>query len=199
MTGPLVVKLGGSLLDWPGFPGALSAALHSLGPTPVVLVVGGGKVADVVRTLDSALGIGELRSHGLALRALDLTAEVVAAVVPGLTVVESADQLAGVWSAGRTPVLAPRRFMEEVDRPSADPLPATWAVTTDSIAARLAGRLGAAGLLLLKSTAPGADQTLQDAADSGLVDPYFPAAARPIPWVRVRNLRETPIRVCSLV
>jgi aspartokinase-like uncharacterized kinase len=49
-------------------------------------------------------------------------------------------------AAEALPVLAPARW---VDRE--DPLPATWEVTSDSVAAWVAGRIGARRLLLLKS------------------------------------------------
>jgi hypothetical protein len=51
---------------------------------------------------------------------------------------------------GRPAVLAPFRWMR-----SADVLPHTWEVTSDSIAAFAAGALDAARLILLKPTAVG--------------------------------------------
>ena len=109
--------------------------------------------------------------------------------MPGLEVVERPDELASVWDAGRIPILAPRRFLEEdADRP--DPLPHTWEATTDSIAARVADRLGAAELALLKSAPlpPGTDRA--SAARLGLVDPLFPVVARGLRCVTYRNLRD---------
>jgi len=187
-----VIKVGGSLLGWPGFPAALRGHLDGPGGGRSVLVVGGGGAADFVRALDSAHGIGENRSHGLALRALDLTAHAAAAAVPGLRVVDRASRLRGVWGQGLVPVFAPRRFLERVDRRSADPLPATWAVTTDSIAARLAVRLRAGELRLLKSAGLGGLATRAEAARAGFVDPAFPEAAGPVPRVTVVNLRADP-------
>ena len=70
------------------------------------------------------------------------------------------------------------------------PLPHDWSVTSDSIAARLATAVGAAELVLLKSTriAPGTSQAA--AAATGLVDEYFPRAACTVPRVRWVNLRD---------
>jgi aspartokinase-like uncharacterized kinase len=196
---PVVIKVGGSLLDRPGFPARLAAFLGSSSEEPALLVVGGGPVADALRTLDSALGIGEKRSHALALRALDLTAGVVTAVVPGLVVIERPEGMAEARAAGLTPVLAPRWFMENVDRHAPDPLPETWETTTDSIAARVARHVGADGLVLLKSTAPGADLTREAAARAGLVDPAFPAASRGLGLVRLVDLRADPCRSVMLI
>jgi aspartokinase-like uncharacterized kinase len=198
MNRPVVVKVGGSLLDWPEFPARLSAYLGAaLGRA--VLVVGGGKTVEVLRALDSLHAIGENRAHALALRALDVTAGVVAAVVPALRVVERPEEVAGVWEEGRTPVLAPRWFMEHVDKRSTDPLPERWATTSDSIAARVARHLGADGLVLLKSTAPDGDVTSEEAARLALIDPVFPRAARGLGWVRLVNLRADPPRAVSVI
>ena len=129
-------------------------------------------------------------AHHLALRSLDLTAHVLAALVPGLVVVDELAALARVWNEGSTPVLAPRRFLEESDPASPDPLPPSWDVTSDAIAARVAVHLGAAELLLLKSTPLPTGTDRRAAARLGLVDPCFPDAARRLIRVVYLNLRD---------
>ena len=69
---------------------------------------------------------------------------------------------ARAWRA--CPVLAPYRWLR-----AADPLPHSWEVTSDSIAAWLAGELGARRVVLVK--APGATGELADA--------YFERTLRP--------------------
>jgi aspartokinase-like uncharacterized kinase len=197
MTGPVVIKVGGSLLDWPEFPARLRAYLGPPRPGPV-LVVGGGKTVDVLRALDSAHGIGENQAHALALRALDLTAAIVAALAPRLFVVERPEDVARAWEQGRTPVLAPRWFMEHIDRTGPDPLPETWATTSDSIAARVARHLAAESLVLLKSTAPDGDLDRESAARLGLVDPVFPRASRGLGRVHLIDLRADPFCTVEL-
>jgi aspartokinase-like uncharacterized kinase len=192
LDGVVVIKVGGSLLDWPDFSGRLRAYLDDLRNERILLVIGGGGAAEFVRQLDSLHGIGENRSHELALRALDLTAHVVATLVPGLDVVERLDALAGVWIRGRTPVLAPRSFLENDDRVSHDPLPANWETTTDSIAARAASVLEASELRLLKSVGLNGSSSRLDAAAAGLVDSQFPLASAPIARVTFVNLRSNP-------
>ncbi len=70
-----------------------------------------------------------------------------------------------------------------------DPLPASWDVTSDTIAARVALDLKACELILIKSAPlpPGTDR--RAAARLGLVDPVFPAFSRGLPRVTYRNLR----------
>ncbi len=190
MIGPLVVKVGGSLLDWPPLGLRLGSYLRGRQDERLVVIVGGGRAADLVRDLDAAHGLGDARAHHLALRALDLTAHALTALVSGLRVVERTEALTDVWQSGRIPVLAPRLLLDDDDREAPDPLDRSWDVTTDSIAARVAVRLGAAELALLKSASlpPGSDR--QEAAQRGLVDPAFPEVAKPLERVTYLNLRD---------
>ena len=190
MSGPdAVVKVGGSLLGWPGLPGRLAAYLESRAADRLVLVVGGGPFADAVRELDARHGLGEERSHALALRALDLTAQALGALMPDLRVIEDPVELHLAWHLGLVPVLAPREFLEADDR-GADPLPHSWATTTDSIAARLADRLGARELVLLKSASLPDGADLGEATRLGLVDPEFARASARLGLVLYRDLRD---------
>lgn len=183
MSGPVVIKVGGSLLDWPPLPRTIREEVEGP-PARRVFVIGGGGLADAIRVLDRVHSIGEERSHLLALRALDVSARVVEGLVPGLVVVEDLADLAGVWSSGRTPILAPRRFIE------ADPaLPRSWSATTDSISARVAEVLDASELVLWKSTPLPPGCTAKDAAGLGIVDPVFPSASRALRLVTYRNVR----------
>lgn len=187
-TAPTVVKVGGSLLDWPELPERLADDL-SRRPGPLILVVGGGRAADYVRHLDRAHGLGEERSHRLALRALDLTACIVAELL-GLDVAEEVAELTDRAATAGPILLAPRRFLDDEDRTSSAPLPHDWRVTTDSIAARLAERLRASQLVLLKSVGLPRGVHRAEAARLGLVDPAFPAVAAQVARVRFRNLRD---------
>jgi aspartokinase-like uncharacterized kinase len=184
-----VIKVGGSLFDWPELPARLSALLDGLRVKHqrAVLLAGGGRATDFVRAVDQTFALGDLPAHRLALRSLDLTAHVLATLLPDLEVIDERAGLEVVWGRKRTPVFAPRRFLEECD---SDPLPCTWELTSDSIAARLAVHVGAAELVLLKSTAvpPGTDR--RAAAALGLVDPLFPTASRSLERVLYANLRD---------
>ena len=87
------------------------------------------------------------------------------------------------------PILAPRRLLAAIDRAGLDPLPATWDVTSDSIAAWIALYLKADSLILLKSATLPADSGLATAAALGRVDPMLPRIARALPSVAYLNLR----------
>jgi 5-(aminomethyl)-3-furanmethanol phosphate kinase len=110
--------------------------------------------------------------------------------MPGLVVVDAPASFEVVWNDLRVPLLAPRLFLDTIDRCADDPLPPTWHVTTNSIAARVAVHLGARELALLKSTPLPPRTTRAFASRRGLVDPAFPAVARPLASVTYLNLRD---------
>jgi aspartokinase-like uncharacterized kinase len=186
----VVFKVGGSLLDWPELPARLAEVLAAYRQDRVALVVGGGTAADVVRSFDRIHGLGELRAHDLAMRSLDLTAHLLATLVDGLVVVERSGELRSAWDGGRVPVLLPRTILAEVETRASRPLPHSWELTSDSIAAVIAVHLGAAELVLLKSAPLPPDVDPREAGRLGLVDPCFAEAVRPLRRVSYRCLRE---------
>jgi aspartokinase-like uncharacterized kinase len=188
-----VVKVGGSLYDWPDLATRLRGWLiaeWSAGEG-VLLVPGGGPTADVVRDLDRQHGLGEEASHWLALRALSLNAHFLASLLPSACVIGDVLECCCVWNEGRTPILDVYEFARaDEDRPGC--LPHSWAVTSDALAARVAIVAGARQLVLLKSTSipDGVDWT--EAGRLGLVDELFAEVLRRAPadlHVRVVNLR----------
>ncbi len=196
-TARAVVKVGGSLLGWPELPGRLTTWLETRRANDpmeeIVLVAGGGAAADWIRSLDRVYGLGEDVAHELALHALDLTAVILARLLPGSMAVDRLDMLAAARESGTTPIVAPRNVLNEIERHGTDRLPATWDVTSDTIAARIAEHLQARTLVLIKSMSAPVGTTRQAAAQMGLVDPMLPRAARSIPHVEVVNLRLEPL------
>jgi aspartokinase-like uncharacterized kinase len=163
-----VVKVGGGLLRAGDslHPGALDATTAALADAArrwrLVVVPGGGPFADAVRAADAALSLDAGTAHWIAVLAMDQMAHLLAARIAGAVLVHDASTVRAALDAGRLPVLAPHRWLR-----AADPLPHSWAVTSDSIAAWLAGALGARRLVLVKPVA---------GELAGLVDEYFPRA-----------------------
>jgi aspartokinase-like uncharacterized kinase len=189
-----VVKVGGSLLLWRGLEPHLMRVLaeeSASGRTPV-LIAGGGPFADALRLLDQTHGLGEELSHALAMRTLDFTAEALRGILKNLPALLAAGigELDHAWRTSRTPILAPGRMIELDDRDSNSPLEHSWRVTSDTIAARIAERLGAGRLVLCKSAPLENCSTIADARDRGLVDPAFPGRERTALRVIYRNLRD---------
>jgi aspartokinase-like uncharacterized kinase len=202
-SGISVVKVGGSLFEWPELPARLTRFLGArtaeTGQERTVLIAGGGPAADLVRLFDRVHGLGDERAHRLALDALNLTAKLLANVLnEEYVVVDSLTAVPAIWRDGCVPVLAPCRFMTEIDRKGPDPLPESWDVTSDAISARVAAHLRADCLVLIKSAPlpPGASR--RDAAALGLVDPIFPIVAQTLSRVEYVNLRDKSLQLRTL-
>jgi aspartokinase-like uncharacterized kinase len=161
-----VVKLGGGVLAHTGhFEAALTAIAAAARKSRLLVVPGGGPFADAVREVDRRLRLGNDAAHWMAVLAMDQYAHLVAARLAGSVMVSEPREIAAALGAcpkGQVPVLAPYRWLRETD-----PLPHTWMVTSDSIAAWVAGRVGARRLVLVKP--PGA-------AGDELVDAHFSRA-----------------------
>ena len=141
-----VVKVGGGLL---GRAGALDLVVEALTAfrtgRRVVVLPGGGPFADAVRQMFKRIKIGEDAAHWMAILGMDQYAHALAARIPGAALVDDPLGIAEALQTGRLPVIAPYRWLR-----AADPLPHTWEVTSDTIAAWLAGALGARRVVLIK-------------------------------------------------
>src|SRR5216683_5915712 len=161
-----VVKLGGGLLAHvEHFDAALAAIDAAARERRLLVVPGGGPFADAVRDVDRRLSLSDDAAHWMAVLAMDQYAHLIAGKLARAVIVSDAREIADAFGArlvGHVPVLAPYRWLREID-----PLPHSWDVTSDSIAAWVAGEVGARRLVLVKP--PGT-------SGSELVDAYFPRA-----------------------
>lgn len=195
MTRNVVVKIGGSLLAAPHLCARvrrwLAEESAARPEAHFVFVVGGGKLVDAVRELDSHVSLDEKAAHWLCIELMGVTAGLVAAMLPELPVVEDFDQLELRTRAPGATLLRPLRFLREIEPTRrGTPLPANWSVTSDSIAARLAVVLEAEELVLLKSASPpipaGDRNWLERLAACGYVDPFLPRLTGELPHRSVR-------------
>jgi aspartokinase-like uncharacterized kinase len=183
-----VVKLGGSLLDWSELIARLRAWLADQSPAVHVLIVGGGALVDKLRELDAVNAFAAETSHHLAIRAMSVTAGAVAEQLPEATLVDAIEQL-DLHDSKTLQILDAEQFLSQ-QHGTSEALPASWDVTSDSIAARVATALGAEELVLLKSCLPDGPADLESLAHSGYADAYFPRAAQSL-VVRCVNLRSS--------
>jgi aspartokinase-like uncharacterized kinase len=196
-----VVKVGGSLLGESRLP-QLVANWHARQPVATnVLLAGGGSLVDAVRQLDRAHALGEERSHWLAVRAMSVSAALLADLLPCALLVQRFDKLVelladdGSIPEGRLIVFDSWQFLREVEPGTPGTrLPHHWQATSDSIAARLAAAIAHGGrrlheLVLLKSTLPARGATLAEAMAAAVVDGCFQQQAAGLPCVRLVNLR----------
>ena len=169
MTGPVVVKLGGSLHDATELRPWLEA-LAVLPGAPRIIVPGGGPFADAVRDAQARLGFHDLAAHRMAILAMQQYGLLLQALEPRLGLAETAADLAAVSPGG---VWLPWRMIGL--EPGIEP---SWDVTSDSLALWLARRLSSPRLLLVKSAPlpPGSTDPAALAA-AGVVDRAFPRLA----------------------
>lgn len=163
----MIVKLGGSLAG----SADLSAWLAALDSCrfPLVIVPGGGAFADAVRTMQAKMGFDDAAAHHLALIAMQQYGLALAALWPRLVCAATPAAIRRALRLGQVPCWSPAGMALNA------PLPKVWDVTSDTLAAWLAGMLKAERLLLIKSVdPPAAAETAADLAAVGLVDPLFP-------------------------
>jgi dihydroneopterin aldolase len=164
----VVIKIGGScassldLRRW-------TAAVAECGGRAVV-VPGGGPFADAVRAAQPRMGFDDGAAHHMAMLGMEQFARALASLDRGLAVADSSAGLRRALRDNKVPVWLPARMaMRAAD------IPASWHVTSDSLAAWLAGKLRAARLLLLKQVElPRSPVAVSELVEKGIVDPAFP-------------------------
>jgi aspartokinase-like uncharacterized kinase len=141
-----LIKVGGSLYHQPELP-AITAVWTRLAATHrLLLLPGGGPFAGQVRAADTRLHLSDSAAHWMAILAMDQYAYLLADLTPRAALVRDLAAAATTCTAGRLAILAPSSLMLQQD-----PLPHSWQITSDSIAAWLAQNAGIHLLVLLKS------------------------------------------------
>lgn len=156
MEGPVIVKIGGSLMD---HLDPILQSLHRSG-RPVLIVPGGGRFADLVRET----GISGDAAHWMAIAAMEQMGWYIVSkgVIP----------VTFLRVPSRVEVLLPYTLLR-----NADPLPRSWDVTSDTISAWIASCLSLPLILLKSVEGIRSGGILQDRIErdfpTGDVDPCF--------------------------
>lgn len=202
-----VVKLGGSLLERGDLVRALSQWVdrqQSADPSRhLLLVVGGGGLVDGLRKLAKLHALPDPAAHWLAIGLMETNTRLLAEARPGWPLVGCWKELMEVTVAPRVSWALPEALIRSAT-PSLG-LEESWRVTSDSIAASIAVRLGA-GLTLFKSKPPQTHPSpggvtgsycaggpvspidWRGLASGGFVDPVFPEFACNITDLRTQTL-----------
>jgi 5-(aminomethyl)-3-furanmethanol phosphate kinase len=165
-NGLTVIKVGGSCatsLDLRRWTGAVAACAGR-----VVIVPGGGAFADAVRAAQRTMGFDDAAAHHMALLGMEQFGRALASFDARLSPADSIAGLRRGLRSNKVPVWLPTRMTLR-----ATDVPASWDVTSDSLSAWLAGRLGARRLVLMKQIDPPRDFA-DGLAARGVVDPVFP-------------------------
>jgi 5-(aminomethyl)-3-furanmethanol phosphate kinase len=137
-----LIKVGGSLTrEKKVFKKSMKAIEELSNENELIILAGGGEIADCVRNIDKRFGVGDEISHAMALTAMDALGYMIAGFSPKFRAVNV--KSVGTVN-GYTPVLLPTSFiLKSHMKPS-------WDNTSDSIAAYIAASIGISELILLK-------------------------------------------------
>jgi 5-(aminomethyl)-3-furanmethanol phosphate kinase len=164
---PAVVKLGGSF----AFSEQLRNWIEALAACggQVVIVPGGGPFADAVRLAQTRMGFDDRAAHQMALLAMEQYGRALASFNSALSPADSVSAIRRHLDADRVPVWMPSPMVLR-----ADDISPSWDVTSDSLAAWLAARIGADRVFLVKraKNMP-ARAALKDLIAAGIVDEAF--------------------------
>jgi 5-(aminomethyl)-3-furanmethanol phosphate kinase len=140
------VKIGGSLSRGKGLL-KLCCEISRLGRRYSLLVVpGGGDFADQVRTAYRQYNLSETAAHYMAVLAMDQYGYLLNQLIAGSSLHLSLGLACRAAKSGKAAILLPSALIRR-----ADPLPHSWEVTSDTIAAWVAHRARCRRLVLLKN------------------------------------------------
>jgi len=158
-----VVKLGGSLADGSALPACLDAVETYPGRT--LLAPGGGIFAEQVRAMQAMYRYNDRIAHRMAILAMQQMAWLFHGLKPQFALISALEDVFATAGAGI--------WLPQPDELDAAGIPASWDITSDSLAAWLAARVGAERLILVKSARFSADATLPELQAQGVIDTAF--------------------------
>lgn len=161
---PWIVKIGGSLACSEN----LKRWLHAVAAVDlrIVIVPGGGPFAEQVRNAQKVWGFDDRAAHAMALLAMEQYGRLMQALEPTLALGATVAELERALDTSRPAVWLPQAMV--LGNPGIEE---SWEVTSDSLAAWLAGTLRARGLVLVKSAElPTVDSSADELCRAGIVD-----------------------------
>ena len=162
-----VVKIGGSLEQSADLVDILKKVVIKY-PNGLVVVPGGGIFADQVRQTQQRWGFNDAAAHHMAILAMQQMGLLFNALNPQLDVSNSIIEIERLLESGRRAIWLPDIYdLNEAG------IPAGWQVTSDSLAAWLAGRLEAEELILIKSGTLFDSSEISELIGLGIVDQAF--------------------------
>lgn len=162
-----VIKLGGSLLA----ANALMECLANMESRPgfTVIVPGGGVFADQVREAQQVCHFDQQTAHRMAILAMQQMALLLRGLKPTFSLVDDW-RLLKIQAAGESAVAIWSPDYRQLDVAG---VPASWDITSDSIAAWLANKIDADQLILIKAAAVVGAQSIAELQQAGIVDGAF--------------------------
>ena len=162
----IVIKLGGSLADAHTLLDCLNRLEQNYQGSAVVIVMGGGVFADQVRMAQQHWQFNDECAHAMAVLAMQQMAWLVKGLKADFELIHSVSAIQK--SLSKIMIWSPE--LNELNQAG---IPASWDITSDSLAAWLAKTLLADELILVKSAAIDSKLSLVQLADSGIIDKAF--------------------------
>ena len=160
-----VLKVGGSLAEAPKSLTKLCQELSGLAKDHRIAVVpGGGEFADTVRKFDKTFGLSDVAAHKMAVLAMDQYGLFLSDITQNAYVSYSLEDISNSLK-GKLPIFLPSQLMLRED-----PLENSWNVTSDTIAAYIAGKLHVEKLVLVTDVDGVFCEDPKQNADTKLVD-----------------------------
>lgn len=158
-----VIKLGGSLLE----SEVLAACLDRVESVSMrtLVVPGGGAFAEQVRIEQRRLGFGDVAAHRMAILAMAQMALLFNALKPDFPLFSD---LADIARLPRVAIWSPD--WADLDRAGVE---SSWDLTSDSLAAWLAGQVDADELIVVKAAPVASDASLEQLTQQGIIDRGF--------------------------
>lgn len=160
-----VIKVGGSLARDAGLAACLEH-INAQYKTDIIVVPGGGAFADQVRLAQQTWGVDEVIAHQMAILAMQQMALLFHGLQPRwkllkkLTLLQQQQATVGIW-------------FPELALLNQAAIPASWDISSDSLAAWLAGQLGATELIVVKAAPVKRDTPLSILQQQGMLDAAF--------------------------
>ena len=164
----IVVKLGGSLCSSSKLKACLDKVENLQQHSAIVVVPGGGAIADQVRKMQQQWQFNDQAAHGMAILAMQQMAMLFNALKPQFKVVQKADAIRTQSKPHTATIWSPDVL--ELDKAG---IPPSWAVTSDSLSAWLAKTLAAQELILVKSVNIDVNFDLRKLVRDQVVDASF--------------------------
>jgi len=140
-----VLKIGGSLSRGCGLE-ILCREISRMGERyPLLIVPGGGGFADQVREAYRRFSLDETTAHHMAVLAMDQFGHMLSRLISGSVLTADLPAACRAAESGKAAILLPAALVMQTD-----PLPHSWDVTSDTIAAWIAHQAHCRRLVLLK-------------------------------------------------
>lgn len=165
-----VIKLGGSLMNDATSLIQCLTTIEQKYKDNVVIVPGGGVFADLIRTTQQQWKFCDETAHQMSILAMKQLAFLLKSIKPDFMLVESLATIQILLKKPKVLIWSP-----DIQELNVSSIKASWEITSDSLAAWLASKLGATELILVKSAELPARFNVQKMQNTGLVDKAFDA------------------------